>query len=1414
MLEPNLSVTGDIESSISTITVGQGYLCDPVSFIEAHFPQTREHGALKFRLPTSTSSQFNKDNFWFYATKQVFNPPDDDLASRLEFYRLLSDFTTSRGDNLLVTFQSLPYLENRQLDLYRLFKLVQICGGFETVTATHTWKVVAREIGYKAIDENLTTALRQTYETILHPYEAHDPTLLYERSPKRPKLESPAPLILGSAQPSRRSLKNRLTKGYLLNAHHHLNLKHPITIQLLALIQPQTQVHLVVRAMFEGKAVQCDDIQLEATTSLYSISQFVDRDRVFSQYLQRKYHDVFTNHSVSVTNMETLFWKSLESKGDSLETLEVELGIDLKAKFHGAPFLSIVDDVLTRKLNGVDPTPMRDLLSPWAFENLPVLPNLIFAALSESDTTNPDLINRRGQVGMTFSLKNWRCQENFCQLVDHHILGAPKLWYIIPESQFERFEALVRRCQCYHRVHVNNNQWDGDNYKLQLSQLPPDTICQCLYLMVNTTTEPRLKQHAIDTSKDSSFVNNQEHLITPSMLKDEGIAYSLIIQYPGEYIVVPPKAYACTVSLGLNLSEEINIATPLWIKFAFEGEKWMAKQSLMPAFSSFKLLANMLNPSLEMKPFSPRVLALALLQLLKSIETELNLRKEAQEWIKEVPWDDKADDDLADDDLSWCFPLKVIVTIDDHKFCTLLSRYLADYKHHKAEVQYYYTDDKLRALQKQLESDTITYYKWIDEYGKLFEDSGVVPHLKTYKTMLSEGEAILLALYTREAALTDSTPNSPDFTKFLTMVNNLRQFVAAADAFVDECQALLAIKHSQRVRKGLEVTKASLSELIRLVQKVDELDFTLPETDQILDLQREVLNFDKALRTLLAKLRSTEVEFNDLINLGELFGIEIPALNFITRIRDRMKWHKTYSILEKGGDPFADSKDVFTLVDLEEFLSNGLRILPHQDQHMVDRVSQMIADLKSYDEEVRKMLDIRFVDDIDPTILDGLAERFRSERLFLQRDSYEQLLRVHDCRKLISKAQTFRDGSKTLTLNELKPVLSAIKDIGLPFRALNLADFAYHTETVVQRFAATLKGTQVVTTMDKSLKDINAKGAHNVLFVQKLYQLLYKADFSFSKSDDYFKCSSYQEISTEEVAVELPIYCICRELEFGTMVECETCREWYHIQCVKVSRGSKKTVNDSFVCGPCQVLESGEIDQFLKNQLTTVEFLEHAKEFDDLKVIPVPEKEAVSELVEKIKLYHRQLDVDLSNFLQSNRPNLIKLDYVRFLVRKLYGAGLLWRENLDVCLKAFNELKSSYDDVFAEKIVASDDHDAPGPIHHLVTAEEPKPLVTEPDHNEVGQEHADNATRSEASLVVTDATTSEASLAATTETDIANGVSPNIEPEVAPEPIATKAESTQTKEMNEADHIPPSSSALPHGTAAVVPSTTPTTDTC
>ncbi|KAG4221439.1 hypothetical protein PC116_g30085, partial [Phytophthora cactorum] len=46
------------------------------------------------------------------------------------------------------------------------------------------------------------------------------------------------------------------------------------------------------------------------------------------------------------------------------------------------------------------------------------------------------------------------------------------------------------------------------------------------------------------------------------------------------------------------------------------------------------------------------------------------------------------------------------------------------------------------------------------------------------------------------------------------------------------------------------------------------------------------------------------------------------------------------------------------------------------------------------------------------------------------------------------------------------------------------------------------------------------------------------------------------------------VFCICRRIEAGMMIECELCHEWYHGKCLKIARGKVKE-DDKYTCPIC-----------------------------------------------------------------------------------------------------------------------------------------------------------------------------------------------------------------------------------------------------
>ncbi|XP_055307723.1 uncharacterized protein LOC129571875 [Sitodiplosis mosellana] len=103
--------------------------------------------------------------------------------------------------------------------------------------------------------------------------------------------------------------------------------------------------------------------------------------------------------------------------------------------------------------------------------------------------------------------------------VNYNHTGAPKIWYIIPEEYNDALEKLVQ-------------QFCGDKY----------TDC-------------------------SKYIRHKCVLIPPSILEENAIGFTRIIQYPGQYVITLSGGYHQGFNAGFNLAEAVNFGSNRWIQF-------------------------------------------------------------------------------------------------------------------------------------------------------------------------------------------------------------------------------------------------------------------------------------------------------------------------------------------------------------------------------------------------------------------------------------------------------------------------------------------------------------------------------------------------------------------------------------------------------------------------------------------------------------------------------------------------------------------------------------------------------------------------------------------------------------------------------------------------------------------------------
>ncbi|KFO29206.1 Lysine-specific demethylase 4D [Fukomys damarensis] len=121
--------------------------------------------------------------------------------------------------------------------------------------------------------------------------------------------------------------------------------------------------------------------------------------------------------------------------------------------------------------------------------------------------------------GMWKTTFAWHTEDMDLYSINYLHFGEPKTWYAVPPEHGQRLELLAR-------------------------ELFPGSSRSC-----------------------GAFLRHKVALISPTVLKDNGIPFSCVTQEAGEFMVTFPYGYHAGFNHGYNCAEAINFATPRWIDY-------------------------------------------------------------------------------------------------------------------------------------------------------------------------------------------------------------------------------------------------------------------------------------------------------------------------------------------------------------------------------------------------------------------------------------------------------------------------------------------------------------------------------------------------------------------------------------------------------------------------------------------------------------------------------------------------------------------------------------------------------------------------------------------------------------------------------------------------------------------------------
>ena len=255
----------------------------------------------------------------------------------------------------------------------------------------------------------------------------------------------------------------------------------------------------------------------------------------YSDYFKRKYFSRPGGVPVDATirDLEGEFWRLVESPAG--RSVEVIYGADIATMEVGSG--------LTNKDDPCDDNPdqLKYATSPWNVCNMPYNPSSCLKHVeATTGITVPWLY-----FGMTLSTFCWHVEDHHFYSVNYHHFGDPKVWYSIPAAYSEKFEEVMRR----RLPHLFNAQ--------------PDLL------------------HSLVT------------ILSPKVLRDEGIPVYRAEQHPRSYIITFPYAYHAGFNTGFNCAEAVNFAPVDWLPYGAVATEQYVRDRRYQSVAHDQLLATL-----------------------------------------------------------------------------------------------------------------------------------------------------------------------------------------------------------------------------------------------------------------------------------------------------------------------------------------------------------------------------------------------------------------------------------------------------------------------------------------------------------------------------------------------------------------------------------------------------------------------------------------------------------------------------------------------------------------------------------------------------------------------------------------------------------------------------------------------------
>ncbi|PNY29801.1 Lid2 complex component lid2 [Tolypocladium capitatum] len=855
---------------------------------------------------------------------------------------------------------------------------------------------------------------------------------------------------------------------------------------------------------------------------LYSLKQFQQKANDFKQgYFEKKMpfdHALNCLRPVTEEDVETEFWRLV---ADLEETVEVEYGADIHCTTHGSGFPTV-------EKNPSNPY----ATDPWNLNVLPFHPESLFRHIKSdiSGMTVPWVY-----VGMIFSTFCWHNEDHYAYSANYQHFGATKTWYGIPGEDAGKFEAAMKEAVP------------------ELFETQPDLLFQLVTLL------------------------------TPEQLKKAGVRVYALDQRAGQFVITFPQAYHAGFNHGFNFNEAVNFAPCDWEPFGLSGVERLQLFRRQPCFSHDELLWTAAEGSTAsgLTIQTAKWLAPALNRIHKREVTQREdfVAKHAEASPHQCqlsgengdgcPLTFKIEDDVQDEDEQCCSHCKAfaylsrfkcersgkvlcIVHAGSHACCDLPEQQrFVDGGH---TLYYRKAGGVMAAAYDRVVEKARTPELWEEKYAKMLDEEAT-PSLKSLRTLLHEGERIPYEL---------------------ASLPIMKEFVDRCNDWVEEATNYIVRKQQNRrknekvwqsgMRKSIgssyqdqkERESRNVANIYRLLREAEHIGFDCPEIAQLQERAGAIKEFQVSAARALENTATTSMEtIEELLEEGRSFNVDTPEVDRLSRVLEQIRWNQKARSCRGA---------FLSLKEVQDLIEEGKRLeMPSYNDHLKYYCDQMQAG-EAWERKARELIDAEIIHypqlealstQVSVNALPVSQETLAAvdQILLKQREAHRQILDITErCRN--------KDFNKRPRYAEIVDLSKKLDDLNSkPNGTLDLENERKRHEDWMR------KGKKL---FGKSNAPLHILKSH-LEYVLERNADCFDVDHDTPRLPGEpvsREASPEQGANRWEDPRSRQVFCICRRIEAGMMIECELCHEWYHYKCLKIARGKVKE-DDKYTCPIC-----------------------------------------------------------------------------------------------------------------------------------------------------------------------------------------------------------------------------------------------------